>query len=353
MIKQKSLNPFIALLITTLLAVSASADPILKIVDDSANYGIEATINNSGTEIITLSEKLLSVWDANTGKLIKEAPFPPMTSTAGQFGPVLDISLDDKYALISALPYDAHLWNLDNLTIVQRYSAPFEYSSTVPGVWAGAISPDGKYSVTHNSYGILQVWENESGKEIRQHKYDGSFAKDMQFMPDGKNVFVEASYPTILDPFTGEIHRKFPGAFSSFLSNDKTKLFLVDNEERRLNLYNVNDGSLIRVLTEQKYDKQRKLAVSPDMKYILFGGVDNEEKNLYFPRVFMDASNGKVLRQVETDRSAGKNSPNSNDNGVAFFPDGKRFITMNGNTVYVWDISEFTSAVQGSDEIKQ
>lgn len=54
----------------------------------------------------------------------------------------------------------------------------------------------------------------------------------------------------------------------------------------------------------------------------------------------------KMLSEYPVDINAGKNEPTSTEERIGFFPDGKRFWTVNGTKVHFWDISDLTSSVK-------
>jgi WD40 repeat protein len=78
-------------------------------------------------------------------------------------------------------------------------------------VRAGALSPDGARLVTGNNDGALQVWDVESGKELKRIERRSGWINWLAVAPDGRHVLVADREVALYDLESGKVVRVFEG----------------------------------------------------------------------------------------------------------------------------------------------
>jgi len=110
----------------------------------------------------------------------------------------------------------------------------------------------------------------------------------------------------------------------------------------------VQTGEVIRDFNFGRTPKAA--ALSPDGKIAVIGGAGPEH-----PRLVLNVDTGEVLRSYPV-TSNEDDHPASKDAIIAFSPDGKRFVTVNGDSqhhylhaLHFWDISDLVTAVEDAE----
>ena len=143
-------------------------------------YVTAASFSPDGRTILTQSGKVVSLWDAETGRELHrlahdngvyEASFSPDGRT------VLTIDKDD-FADGGGLA--AHLWDAASGRELQRL--PHEAR-----VQAASFSPDGRMVLTASDDQTARLWDARSGKELHRLAREGKVF-EARFSPDGHTV---------------------------------------------------------------------------------------------------------------------------------------------------------------------
>ena len=121
----------------------------------------------------------MKLWDKHTGKEIRTYKTDKWVSdVVGQ----VCFSPDGKYA-ISASPRDyfIKLWGIETGKIIRTFD-------TDGGRIIVCFSFDGKYVILGDFYGIMELYEVETGKKIRTFRGHKSAILSVSFLTDGKHA---------------------------------------------------------------------------------------------------------------------------------------------------------------------
>ncbi|MBI1290437.1 hypothetical protein GC173_04245, partial [bacterium] len=144
--------------------------------------------------------------------------------------------------VVSAGAGGAYLWNLEDETIIRRFSAP-EHS-----IRAVAVSPDGTKLVTASRDKTAKVWDIATGSDLITFRQHSGQLTCVAFSKDGSLVATGAEHET---------------------------------SSRGVRLWNTNDGSVVRILSGHNYSAE-SLAFSPDNSKLLVGGGGGESTAILY-----------------------------------------------------------------------
>jgi WD40 repeat protein len=159
--------------------------------------------SSDGRYILTAGEDGVKLLDAKSGEEIRE------------FGDLLGVyraifSPDGKYVLTSASIMDgtARLWDTSTGQLIQEYKRP---ASGEMG--SLDFSPDGKYVIADGGDSSLRLWDEQTGKELRQFIGHTSVIYTAVFSPDGRYIATASADGTarLWDVQTGQELRRFTG----------------------------------------------------------------------------------------------------------------------------------------------
>lgn len=276
--KIKELITIISLLLIVLIAAGQSTNELtnLKVhVATGHSEKIEAiAYSPDGKYIATGNRSEIIIWDANTGRELKNIP---SAASALTFTP------DGNYIIRGY----STLSMLDIRTgIMER-----EFEGDTDFLESIVISPDGKYILTTDSYfPTAKLWDIANGSLIRTfegHKKNYSWAvNDANFSPDGKYIVTAGDDGTVKlwDTQTGNNYKTFtPKTYYNtvhsafFLNNGKYILSTSDGGKNIL--WDINSGKKIDFFESGYIDSQKDVAYSSDGKY--FAATDYEDVKVW------------------------------------------------------------------------
>jgi WD40 repeat protein len=233
-----------------------------------------STLPDSGFAVrdVTTDQEVLTY---DTPRNDKARPIPP--SSAPVFSP------DGKSILVGLENGTSHLWNL----VPVGTGVSFEGQAASYG---GRFLPDRHFLLTGNA-----LWDMTTGQQFRRFSGGGAIA----FSPNGDYAFrlrtrqdleerdlggglktrviISQSDGTLIDFHTGTEIQQFkyedPQFVGPMFSQD-SKLILTGDEKRRISLWDVSTGKLIKLqglepgIGQPGIDSFEVMAVSPDGRYI-------------------------------------------------------------------------------------
>ena len=193
------------------------------------------------------------------------------------------------------------------------------------------LSHDNQYLMASNAEGNLWMidWKNN---EVLWDDFLHAQIRTMDFSPDGQELYVSEGngYMHCYD-LNGNI--KWTTAIDSWAAKTRiTQNYIVlvtKSAGDSLKVLNRKTGELL--WTYPTYQNSMSLAVSPDEKYVFFGGHTSNEYSCLANSVF-DLESGKIVCPLDT------------TNAVCgeFSKDGKKLVTLDRKGVRVYDTSDWS-----------
>lgn len=179
------------------------------------------------------------------------------------------------------------LWNPRTLEKLDTLAA----SNNKQSVRCLAISPDGRIVIAGTRTGLVQVWDLEQRKLLREHRVadwqhcPSATVESVSLLADGKH-FISATRDdgiavwniesgACLRRFSGETH----GVRSGVISPDQT-LFTVGNEHGKIVTWEIATGNSI-AMTTARSTIVRSVYYSADGQTLLSGGWDGQVQFLH------------------------------------------------------------------------
>ncbi len=317
-------------------------------------------------------DKTVRLWDAATGK--------ELNRFEGHTDHVLGVAFapDGGLAASSAKDGTVRLWRLPAApppaVAVQPPPAPPEikevrkFEGHASGVWAVAVTPDGKHALSGSHDRTLRLWEIETGKEVRKFEGHKSQVYCVALSKDGKRALSGGTDKVVRlwDVESGKELRKFEGhtfvVRGVAFTPDGTKA-VSGCLDQTLKVWDVEGGKELKTVTLPA--AVLGVAVAPDGKHALAGcedgavvlcdldagkevrklaGHEGQVWSVAFSADGKQALTGGVdktmrLWDVEGGKEVRKYVHTASVNCVAFSPDGKRAATGNADrAVCVWDV---------------
>jgi WD40 repeat protein len=273
-----------------------------------------------GKLVLTVSPKVLQLWDVATGTLLRTFQGHTKTIWAGEFSPDggLIISASDDQTL--------RLWDAAtgaNIHILHHENR----------VRSCAFSPDGQSILSASTDDTLRLWDVSSGESIFILRQDSNpqGIRSCAFSPDGGLVLSGGDDGTarLWNVATGDLLHTFRGhsspvKHSAFSPDSSLVLTATDySGDQTIQLWDVATGSLRHSL-EGHTDMIRDCVFSADGKLILSGGND------LTTRVW-NVATGETLHIFEIDKSSVM--------ACAFSPDSRFALSASaGHTLWLWDV---------------
>ncbi len=295
------------------LYLATAFDTITLCTANEDTEFLHATFSPSGAHAYT-GDRLgrLSVWDAQTGRLLKTA-FP---HSAGLWDIV--VSPDGQKLLTTSFDKTAAIIDASTLEVVHRLEG---HGKILRG---GDISPDGRLAVTTSRDRVTRLWDMETGEQL-PYQSTGSRAYEAKFLPDGSAFLVaQWQYVNMYDTATGGVIRTAPEHPENILdvcvSPDGTQ-FVTACTDRIARVFNVGTMELELEISNTT-SWLHCVDWSPDGSMIATG--DNDGTG----RVW-DARTGDFIHEVQTRHSLFK---------VDFSPDSRRLLTAANHSAQIWDL---------------
>jgi WD40 repeat protein len=249
--------------------------------------------------------------------------------------PVLTLAWSrDSKIVASGDSKSIRLWNASSgkETRSLKIDSPF----LPPFVNSLSWSPDGKVLASATGQRMLQLWDPDTGTEIRSWAAHREVVNSVAWSPDGKTLASAGNDNAIFlwDPATGKESLSPPGhraMATSVAWSPNGKTLATTGHDGTVRLWNPATGKELQVLRGHEMQYVWSVAWSPDGKYVATAASDETVRT-------WDSATGKQIHRI--------------DHGdphyvwsVAWSPDGKKLASSSGNEehVHVWD------AITGDD----
>jgi WD40 repeat protein len=308
------------------LALTASADGTARVWETTS--GVEVAVlrghksNVTGATFSPDGGLVLTSSDDGTARIWSPRQRDVVMLVQRELGPPggVDFAPDGRRVL-SAQGTTARIWQLKSREVRRVFHGR--------GRWLnGAVfSPDGRYVLSAASYGVVQLWETATGREVAvlgpPHQTTLSAA---WFSPDGRQAVTTSADDTARlwriptgRPVAALADRDCHPTVASF-SRDSSKV--VTTCGRIAKIWRASDGELLTTLRGHA-DTVNAAAFSADGERVATAGADS------VVRVWR-AQDGKPERVIRGHRESVV--------GVSFSPDGRLLLTTSTDeTARVWD----------------
>jgi WD40 repeat protein len=279
-------------------------------------YGVfSATFDPKGGRLLTVAEdKVARVWDATTGKVIRELTRPEGIDSA-------TFSTDGK--LIVTASYIGHAAQVWDAATGDTIGKPMRHEKEVN---FAAFSQNGALVVTASNDATAQVWDAATGLPIGKPLRQSGAIYSAAFNPDGK-LIVTGSFDhtaqvwnaATREPVGSRMEHKdavIGAAFS--LDGERVVTWSFDKTAQ---VWDAATGTRIGNSMSHE-DLVRSAAFSPDGQWVVTASEDKTAR-------VWDAATGTPLGE-----------PLKHDDAVssaAFSPDSLRILTASKNSAQVWD----------------
>ncbi|WP_442511510.1 WD40 repeat domain-containing protein [Novipirellula sp. SH528] len=288
-----------------------------RVLNANAGPVLDIAISPDGSRIASAHDGgNVSLWDAETGRKIKEFAAHDLQASAVCFAP------DGRTLSTGGADYKVKLWDIHNLSIQKTYE---DHDDTIIAI---EFSPDGETLVsTGGSHVKLRNLLNDKiVRDVSTGDHAVAFSPDgsLLALPTGPaeyslNVW-DGNATLIRHELTG--HDNFINDF--VFSPDGTFLASVDNDHI-IKLWDMKCGSLIRNLTKAKHFAF-SIAISPDGKTLASGSGIN-----YFGITLWDTESGAAKTELKGHTEL--------IGSVAFAPNSKTLVSASlDGTVRLWTL---------------
>jgi len=332
---------------------SASSDGTIRIWDATplkGNEGQEIRTLDHGDEVRTVAFSpdglsiasggdgyLAKVWDAQTGD--STAEFRDHEDPKGGNVPVFCLAWHpDGHRIASSSVDTVRVW--DARTGVQDFSLACKSQNPV------AFSPDGRYLVTGDGTGAVQVWDGKTGEELgtldihRQSIGGLVFSRDGDLLASaGRDGTVKVWDAKRLDkqdldgkpkPRIPPIQARVPGPGVNIAFSPDGRRLATGGEKNTVIIWDVQTGDEILPLWGEHSGEVYAVAFSPldDGRLIATAGEDSAVK-------IWDSHSGTLIRSFRGHTAL--------VSSLSFSPDGCRLVSgSRDKTVKIWDMTQLS-----------
>jgi WD40 repeat protein len=222
------------------------------------------------------ADGFIQLWDAVTGKAIKQKPVGHNTWINSVI-----FTHDSKKIVFSTLNSTVQIWDLET----DKVSIPFEGSDGFSGL---SFSPDGKILAAGCFDNTIKLWNFETSKVIKTLEGHTSKVNSISFSPVsvaspqgiGK-ILASGSFDNTIKLWnleTGEVIKTLEGHNSKVYSvsfSPNGKLLASSSADKTIKLWDVSTGKEIKTFTEHIGDIL-SIAFSPDGKTLASGSADEK-----------------------------------------------------------------------------
>jgi WD40 repeat protein len=270
-----------------------------------------------GNRIIILTDWMIGVWDAETGRPIRFGP-------SGHTDRVTDLAFSFNGHYFASASYDGNvsLWDAGSGYLLNssiRHGA---------GISAIAFNKDGSHIATAGRDNMAKVWEVRSGKELLAFKGHKDWVNKVAYSRDGKLISTASGDNTIKiwDTKSGQKLLSLPEQESPIKAVDfspDSKRVATAGLDDTARIWDAASGKALLILDHP--DDVWDVAFSPDGKQVATACRNGEVK-------LWDAASGREIRPL----TGGHNGWVV---GIAYSHDGALIASASTDkTVRIWDV---------------
>jgi WD40 repeat protein len=257
-------------------------------------------------------DRRILVWDRQRNRLA----IPPLNHRDVVHD--LSFSPDGRHLLVACLDFTARLWDLET----GRSLAVLRHTGNVT---SASFSPEGRYIVTSGADGVTRIWDL-GPLGWRPPPENRFFSGDGRVAVIATNQTLEISPPpasrsaAILIPTTQPI-------LDIKLNHDGSRVFTFSSN---------STSSLVEQLIVQPWDSIHSRPAAPafNCDTNLLDALLSHNGDLFLS---FSNSNAWILDALDGRRLLGPLTHGTDVAAGCFSPNGKRFATLAGNDVYLWD----------------
>ena len=326
--------PFICTNITI-----AQFDPVFSLVASPTTDVRDVAISHDGNKILTVVDDL-KIWNSRTGERLATISDPNVRMIfSAVFSP------DDALIATGDAGHNAIIWDDRTGSVLQRFPS-YDMNPDNGGIKGVAFTPDGSKLLMGNGNGALQLWNVKTGEELKRYQNKNHIIS-LFILPDGKRAGIGvAGGVFILDLDRDIFLTSFLGAYPSLSSDGQILQIRASRNGPLIQQWDMSSYELVREYVYEPGQLVGIPTISPDGKNFLIGATINTQLSRTSNRELFDTTSRNLLRQYPVDRASASNSPLSRDSIIKYFPNGRRFLTVNNGTVHIWDISDVVTKVE-------
>jgi len=260
------------------------------------------------------NDKTVKIWNAETGKQLK-------TLRVESFVQSVLFSPNGKIIAASGDSDGIYFWNVEDRKLINKLTDE-------KGIYREMkFSPDGKI-LASCGFEFVTFWDVATGKIIRKMQAQTKeYVSSVAFSPDGKTLAASGWRKTInlWNAETGSEIRAFEGlqfAASSIVFSPDGKELIIGSHNKTVKTLDLATGDF---KIGQRHEKEvSSVEISPDGKIIASGSWDKTVK-------IWDKTLGKVIKTFT--------GHTDNINAVKFSPDGKILVTgSTDSSIRLWNV---------------
>ena len=269
-------------------------------------------------------DRIVHLWDANTGRHVKQLLGHPTTIGGVAFSP------DGQRLATLGMEGSLILWDMQTTEPIHRMQIP------QPPHWTVEYDPTGKLLATGSQDGMVRLWDCETGAERLKFRAANGQARGLSFHPDGSRLAVALwCHPRIgeLKVFDTAAGKELfamdgNGTYCQVIRHSPDGRYLATSTALGVQLWDAATGAKVRHWGYQG-DRCEDLKFSPDGALLVGGSNDKSV------RVF-DVREGKELGIYRGHQFS--------VHGVDISPDGSRVVSVSvedfNSEIKVWNITE-------------
>ncbi|MBD2301869.1 WD40 repeat domain-containing protein [Nostoc sp. FACHB-190] len=248
-------------------------------------------LSTDGNTLVTggADDQKISVWDTNTGKLIRTWMFAPDELLHGLSNTVESVAISTDNKILVSGGRLIQIWNLETGNKIRTLKSR--------GAICSVISPDMTKLITHGSgrSPTTIIWDLHKGRKIYQRT---------------------GQYDCIL----------------SFVISPDSKIFIGGNgTTNNVTIWNLNTGSIIKEMENKGDIRVHKLAISPNGETLAGGGYDGIK--------IWEIATGKQVQTIDKFKNIQFHSHLDFINSLVFSPDENMlFSSGSDGSIQVWNV---------------